>query len=214
MEPILLFRAVCWIQLITQKNWRASIKTKALAVDLFALFFDNFFFKLRKKGFFSYLDKWKGISENIVWLWTMRSTSETVDGSALPLESVNNIKSSDGFSSGVLSVGDSISDDTLEESLEDLSGVVINEGRDSLDTSSSGESSDSGLGDAFNRSLVGSLLSDSLGSNLSFSTNSFTSFSSSSHFVINYEEFTLTFVLYYDKSKIINFLIWLDEIYL
>lgn len=56
-----------------------------------------------------------------------KSTSETVDGSALPLKSIDNIHSSDGFSSGVLSVGDGISDNTLEESLEDLSGVIIDE---------------------------------------------------------------------------------------
>ena len=81
---------------------------------------------------------------------SQKSSSETIDGSALSLKSVDNVHSSDGFSSGVLSVGDGISDDTLEESLEDLSGVIIDERRDSLDTSSSGESSDGGFGDALN----------------------------------------------------------------
>ena len=56
-----------------------------------------------------------------------KSASETVDGSALPLEGVDDVHGGDGFSSGVLSVGDGISDDTLEESLEDLSGIVIDE---------------------------------------------------------------------------------------
>ncbi len=56
-----------------------------------------------------------------------RSTSESVDGSALSLKSIDDVHSSDGFSSGVLSVGDGISDNTLEESLEDLSGVIIDE---------------------------------------------------------------------------------------
>ncbi len=55
------------------------------------------------------------------------STSETIDGSALSLECVDDVHSSDGFSSGVLSVGDGISDDSFEESLEGLSGIIIDE---------------------------------------------------------------------------------------
>ena len=61
------------------------------------------------------------------------------------------------------------------------SGLVIDEGADSLDTSSSGESSDGGLGDAFNGSSGVSLLGGSLGSDLSLSSDSFSSFSCSSH---------------------------------
>ena len=79
-----------------------------------------------------------------------RSSSETIDGSSLSLESIDDVHGSDGLSSGVLSVGDGISDDSLEEALKDLSGVIIDEGRDSLDTSSSGKPADGGLGDAFN----------------------------------------------------------------
>ena len=56
------------------------------------------------------------------------SATETVDGSALSLEGVDDVHGGDGFSSGVLSVGDCVSDDALQESLEDLSGVVIDEG--------------------------------------------------------------------------------------
>jgi len=56
-----------------------------------------------------------------------KSTSKSIDGSALPLKSIDNIHSSHGFSSGVLSVGHGISDDTFKESLEDLSGVIIDE---------------------------------------------------------------------------------------
>jgi len=41
------------------------------------------------------------------------STTESIDSSALSLEGINNIHSSDGFSSGVFSVGDGISDDSL-----------------------------------------------------------------------------------------------------
>jgi hypothetical protein len=45
----------------------------------------------------------------------MRLSTETVKGSALPLESVDNIEGGDGLSLGVLSVGDGVSDDVLED---------------------------------------------------------------------------------------------------
>jgi len=88
----------------------------------------------------------------------------------------------------VLSVGDGVSDDAFEESLEDLSGVVVDEGGDSLDTSSSGQSSDGWLGDTLNGGLVASLLGDSLGSDFTLSSDSFSAFalSSSCHLLIEY----------------------------
>ena len=42
---------------------------------------------------------------------------------------------------------DGISDDTLEEGLENTSGLLIDHGGDTLDTTTAGQSSDSGLGD-------------------------------------------------------------------
>ena len=45
----------------------------------------------------------------------MRLSTETVKGSALPLESVDDIERGDGLSLGVLSVGDRVSDDVLED---------------------------------------------------------------------------------------------------
>jgi len=101
------------------------------------------------------------------------STTESVEGSALSLESVDNVHSSDGFSTSVLSVGDGISDNVLEERLEDLSGVVVDERGDSLNTTSSCESSDCGFSDSLNRSLVGSLCV-SLGTNFAHSFTAFT----------------------------------------
>ena len=64
----------------------------------------------------------------------------------------------------MFSVGDGITDDVLEESLEDGSGLVIDGARDSLDTSSSGESADSRLGDTKDASsgLAGAVFVDSL----------------------------------------------------
>ena len=73
---------------------------------------------------------------------------ETVQSSSLSLESVDDVHGSDGLSSGVLGVGDGISDNSGEENLEYISGVLVDEEGNSLDTSSSGESSDGWLGDA------------------------------------------------------------------
>jgi hypothetical protein len=53
---------------------------------------------------------------------SIRLSTETVKGSALPLESVDDIERGDSLSLGVLSVGDRVSDDVLEEDLEDTSG--------------------------------------------------------------------------------------------
>ena len=84
----------------------------------------------------------------------------------MSLESIDDIESGDGLSLGVLGVSDGVSDDVLEEVSEDNSGLVIDEGADSLDSTSSGESSDSWLGDTKDGFLDG-LGGVSLGSGLS-----------------------------------------------
>ena len=93
-----------------------------------------------------------------------RSAAETVEGSALSLESVDDIDGGDRLSLGVLGVGDGVTDNVLKEGLEDASGLVIDGARDSLDTSSSGESADSRLGDTKDASsgLAGAVFVDSL----------------------------------------------------
>ena len=91
----------------------------------------------------------------------------------MSLESIDDIEGGDSLSLGVFSVGDWVSDDVLEEGLEDSSGLIIDEGADSLDTTSSGESADSGLGDAHD-GLSDGLLGSSLGS--VFASLSFSSF--------------------------------------
>ena len=56
---------------------------------------------------------------------TSRLTTETVQGTALALESVDDVKGGDGLALGVLSVGDGITDDTLEEGLQDTSSLLV-----------------------------------------------------------------------------------------
>ena len=66
---------------------------------------------------------------------------------ALALESVDNVKGSDSLALGVLSVGNSITDDTLEEGLEDTTGLLVDHRGDTLDTTTTSETTDSGLSD-------------------------------------------------------------------
>ena len=75
-------------------------------------------------------------------------STETVESSALSLESVDNVKSGDGLSLGVFGVGDGVTDDVLEEDLENTSSFLVHETGDALDATSSSKSSNRGLGDA------------------------------------------------------------------
>ena len=115
----------------------------------------------------------------------IRSSSETVKGSTLSLKSIDDIEGGDGLSLGVLGVADGISDNVLEEASEDNSGLVIDEGADSLDSTSSGESSDSWLGDTED-GFLDSLGGVSLGSGLTLNLAEFASFASMCwcHFII------------------------------
>ena len=104
------------------------------------------------------------------------SSTETVEGSTLSLEGIDDIEGGDGLSLGVLGVGNGVLDNVLEEASEDNSGLVIDEGADSLDSTSSGESSDGWLGDTEDGVLDG-LGSESLGSSLSSDLTELSSFS-------------------------------------
>ena len=66
---------------------------------------------------------------------------------SLSLEGVDDIERSDGLSLGVLSVCDGITDDTFEEGLKDTTGLFVDHGRDTLDTTTACQTTDSGLGD-------------------------------------------------------------------
>jgi hypothetical protein len=59
----------------------------------------------------------------------MRLTTETVESPALALEGVDDVERGDGLALGVLSVGDSVTDDTLEEGLENTAGLLVDHWR-------------------------------------------------------------------------------------
>ena len=97
--------------------------------------------------------------------------SKAIQGAALPLESVDHVHGSDGLPLGVLSVGDSISDDVLQENLQNSTSLLIDQTRDPLDSSTAGQSPDGRLGDALD--VVPQHLAMTLGSSLSESLSSF-----------------------------------------
>ena len=74
-------------------------------------------------------------------------TAESVESAALTLQSVHDIHGGDGLSLGVLRVGDGITDDILEEDLEDTAGLFVDEARDTLDTATTCETTNGRLGD-------------------------------------------------------------------
>jgi hypothetical protein len=69
---------------------------------------------------------------------------------ALSLESVDDVHGRDGLAAGVLGVGDGIADDVLQEHLEDTAGLLVDQARGTLDTTTSSQTTDGGPGDALN----------------------------------------------------------------
>jgi hypothetical protein len=92
-------------------------------------------------------------------------TTETVQSAALSLQGVDNIERGDSLALGVLSVGDGVTDDTLKEGLQNTTGLLVDHGRDTLDTTTTSETSDSGLGNTLD--VVTKNLSVALGTTLS-----------------------------------------------
>jgi len=98
-------------------------------------------------------------------------TTETVECLSLTLQGIDDIHGGDGLTTGVFSVGDRITDDILEEDLEDSTGLFVDETGDTLDTATTSETADGGLGDALD--VVTKDFAMTLGSSLSESFPSF-----------------------------------------
>ena len=103
-------------------------------------------------------------------------TSESIKGTALPLEGIDDIHSGDSFPLSMFSVGDSITDDIFQENLEDTTGLFVDQARDTLDTTSASQTADGGFGDALD--VIAQNFAVTLGTSLS---KSFASFSTASH---------------------------------
>ena len=76
-------------------------------------------------------------------------TTETVDSASLAFESIYNIEGCDSLSFGVFSISDCVADDTFKEDLEDTSSFFVDETRDTFDTTTACETTDSWLSDSF-----------------------------------------------------------------
>jgi hypothetical protein len=75
-------------------------------------------------------------------------TAETIEGASLPLEGVDDIHGRDGLPLGVLGVGDGVTDDVLEEHLQDTASFLVDEPRDALDSTATSQTADGRLRDA------------------------------------------------------------------
>jgi hypothetical protein len=75
-------------------------------------------------------------------------TAETVQGTTLPLEGVDDVHGCDGLTFGVFGVSNGVADHVFQEDLEYSSRFLVDQAGYTLDTSSASETSDSGLGDA------------------------------------------------------------------
>ena len=106
-----------------------------------------------------------------------RLIAETVQSSSLSLQSVHNVHSSHSLSLGVLRVGHSITNHSVQESLQHRTGFIVNQTRDTLHTSSASQTTNSGLRNTQN--VITHHLAMSLRSSLS---KSLSSFSTSRHF--------------------------------
>ena len=103
-------------------------------------------------------------------------TSKAVQSAALTLEGIDDVHGSDSLALGVFGVGDGVPDDVLEEHLEDTTGLLVDEARDTLDTSTTCQTADGGLGDTLD--VITQHLAMTLGATLS---ESLSSLAASSH---------------------------------
>ena len=103
-------------------------------------------------------------------------TSKSIEGTSLSLEGIDDIHSGDSLPLGVFGVGDGVTDDVLKEDLEDTTGLLVDQARDTLDTTTTRQTANSGLGDTLD--VITQDFAMTLSASLS---ESFASFTTSSH---------------------------------
>ena len=74
-------------------------------------------------------------------------TAESVEGTSLSLQSIDNVHGCDCLPLGMLCVCDGITDDVLKENLQYTTCLFIDQTRNTFDTTSAGKTTDSWLGD-------------------------------------------------------------------
>jgi hypothetical protein len=78
---------------------------------------------------------------------SQNSAAESIEGSTLPLKGIDNVHGSHSLPASMLRVGNSISDDILEEDLEHAARFFVDEAADPLHAASASEAADGRLGD-------------------------------------------------------------------
>lgn len=74
-------------------------------------------------------------------------TAETVEGAALTFQRIDYVHGGDGLPLGVLGVCDGVTDHVFKEHLEYTTGLLVDQTRDTLDTTAASQTADSGLRD-------------------------------------------------------------------
>merc|ERR1719187_2425888 len=106
----------------------------------------------------------------------VRLSSEAIEGPALPLQGIHHVHGGHSLPLSMLSVGHSITDDILQENLQNTPGLFVDETTDPLNTTPSCKSPDCRLGNALD--VIPQHLTMSLSTTLA---QSLTTFASPSH---------------------------------
>ena len=95
---------------------------------------------------------------------TTRLSTESVQSTTLSFQSVHDIHGSDCLALGMLRVRNGITDDVLKKHLQNSSSLLVDQTRDTLDTSSTSQTSDCWLRDTLD--VITKYLSMTLGASL------------------------------------------------
>ena len=110
-------------------------------------------------------------------------TAEAVQSASLTLESVDDVHGRHRLALGVLSIRDSVTDHVLQEHFENAASLLVDQTRDTLDTTTASKTTDGWLRDALD--VITKYLAMTLGATLS---KTFASFATSRHLEIRMKE--------------------------
>ena len=103
-------------------------------------------------------------------------TTESVQGTSLSFESIDYIHGGDSLPLGMLGICDGITDNVLQENLEDTTSLLVDESRDTLHTTTTSQPTDGRFSDTLD--IITKNLAMPLGSSL---PQTFASLAASSH---------------------------------
>ena len=118
-----------------------------------------------------FFDSWVDLKKSSLFVMSLNLTTKSIEGFSLTLQGVDNIHGRHSLATSMLGVSDRVTNDVLEKDLEDTTSLFVNETRDTLDTATTSETTDSRLRDALN--VVAKNLAMTLGTSLSKSLSSF-----------------------------------------